>query len=107
MRVLMTTDTIGGVWSYCLELCRALQPAGIEIALATMGAKPTDDQRREISAIPNIQLHESSLKLEWMDNPWDDVERAGVWLLELESHLSPDLIHLNGYAHGSMPWSAP
>ena len=38
-RVLMTADTIGGVWTYALELTRALQPHGIEVLLATMGAR--------------------------------------------------------------------
>ena len=107
MRVLMTTDTIGGVWSYCLELCRALRPAGVTVALATMGPPPSDDQRSEAQAVQNIQLFESTFKLEWMDNPWEDVRRAGEWLLELESRFQPDVIHLNGYAHAALPWQTP
>jgi glycosyltransferase involved in cell wall biosynthesis len=46
-------------------------------------------------------------KLEWMDDPWDDVARAGEWLLDLERIESPDLVHLNGYAHGALPFAAP
>jgi glycogen synthase len=42
-----------------------------------------------------------------MDDPWDEVEAAGEWLLGLEEYFTPDLIHLNGYAHGSLPWRAP
>src|SRR3954466_5858613 len=105
MKLFMTTDTIGGVWSYSLELSRALQPAGVQIALATMGPPPTDDQRAESRAIPNIHLFESTFKLEWMDNPWQDVARAGDWLLDLESEFHPDIIHLNGYAHAALPFS--
>jgi glycogen synthase len=41
MRVLITTDTIGGVWTYAMELARALAPRRVEIALATMGAPLT------------------------------------------------------------------
>ena len=37
-RILMTADTIGGVWTYALEFARALGPHGIEVTLATMGA---------------------------------------------------------------------
>ncbi|MDQ3796543.1 MAG: glycosyltransferase family 1 protein, partial [Pseudomonadota bacterium] len=33
MKVLMTTDAVGGVWSYALELARALEPFDIEVAL--------------------------------------------------------------------------
>jgi glycosyltransferase involved in cell wall biosynthesis len=42
-----------------------------------------------------------------MDNPWGDVRAAGDCLLELEQTFSPDIIHLNGYAHGALPWKAP
>lgn len=36
-RILMTADTVGGVWTYALELAQALDSRGIQIALATMG----------------------------------------------------------------------
>jgi glycosyltransferase involved in cell wall biosynthesis len=42
-----------------------------------------------------------------MDEPWDDVARAGDWLLGLERALAPDAVHVNGYAHGALPWRAP
>jgi len=42
-----------------------------------------------------------------MEDPWRDVERAGDWLLGLEARIAPDLVHLNGYAHAALPWSAP
>lgn len=106
-RVLMTADTIGGVWTYALELARALAPHGIEIGLATMGARLSLDQRSEIAALANVKVFESSFKLEWMDEPRADVERAGDWLLELEASFGPDMIHLNNFSHGSFPWRAP
>src|SRR6266480_1325872 len=42
-----------------------------------------------------------------MDGAWDDVDRAGDWLLEIEERVHPDLIHLNGYSHAALPWNAP
>src|SRR3954464_14435194 len=39
--------------------------------------------------------------------PWADVERAGEWLLDAAEALSPDVVHLNGYAHGALPWDVP
>jgi glycosyltransferase involved in cell wall biosynthesis len=42
-----------------------------------------------------------------MEDPWLDVARAGDWLLSLERDLQPDLVHLNGFAHGSLKWMAP
>ncbi len=107
LRVLMTADTMGGVWQYCLDLSNALAQRGVRIALAVMGAPPNREQRHAAERIPYLELFESSFKLEWMEDPWDDVARAGDWLLGLERKLQPDLIHLNGYAHGAFAWNAP
>jgi glycosyltransferase involved in cell wall biosynthesis len=106
-KVLMTADTVGGVWTYAVELARGLADQGIEVALATLGA-PLDELQREMAGrIPRLKVFESTFKPEWMEDPWRDVERAGDWLLGLEERFSPDLVHLNGYAHGALPWSAP
>ncbi len=107
MRILMTADAIGGVWTYAMELCRALAEHDVEVTLATMGDAPTADQCRQVFALPNVNLYVSRYKLEWMPNPWDDVARAGEWLLDLEQKTRPDVIHLNGYVHAAMDWNAP
>jgi glycosyltransferase involved in cell wall biosynthesis len=106
-RVLMTADTVGGVWSYALELCRSLAEWEVEVHLATLGAPLRPDQWKQVSLLRNVEVHESRWKLEWMPDPWADVERAGEWLLSLEEKTQPDLIHLNGYAHGALGWRAP
>ncbi|MFP4143823.1 MAG: glycosyltransferase family 4 protein [Phycisphaeraceae bacterium] len=106
MNILMTTDTVGGVWTYAIELCAALRDRGSRVTLATMGPAPSDAQRQE-AARAGASLRESTWRLEWMDDPWDDVDRAGDWLLELEREIQPDVIHLSGYAHANLPWRAP
>ncbi len=107
MRVLMTTDTVGGVWTYALDLIRALEPAGVEVLLATMGPPPSVEQRAAAAARGNLRLETSSYQLEWMPEPWDDVRRAGSWLLGLADAFDPTLIHLNGYVHAALPWQRP
>lgn len=98
MKVLMTTDTIGGVCTYALELARALTPH--RITLATMGNPPTAQQERDVYLAGNIDLRVSVFRLEWMENAWEDVRQAGAWLLRLEEQIKPDVVHLNGYSHG-------
>jgi glycogen synthase len=107
MKVLMTTDTVGGVWVYALELARALQPHGVEVALATMGSRITSAQHEEARQLSNVQLFPSEYKLEWMEDPWAEVAEAGEWLLWLEQCVQPDVVHLNGYVHGALPWRVP
>jgi glycogen synthase len=107
MRVLMTTDAVGGVWTYALELADALAPHGVEVALATMGPAPSPSQRADLLRSAVVRSYEQPFALEWMDEPWDDVRRAGEWLVELERRLRPDVVHLNGYVHAALPWRAP
>jgi glycosyltransferase involved in cell wall biosynthesis len=106
-RVLLTTDTVGGVWTHTLDLCRGLEAEGVDVILATMGPGLRPDQREEMEELRRVELCESQYRLEWMEDPWDDVARAGEWLLDLERRFNPDIIHLNGYAHGALPWSSP
>ena len=106
-RVLMTADTVGGVWTYAIELGRALAAEGVEVALATMGGPANAEQRSEARAIANLQLYESEYRLPWMEDPWEDVELAGDWLLDLGARLKPDVVHLNEPVHAQLPWTVP
>lgn len=106
-RILMTADTLGGVWSYALELARGLRPFGTEIALMTMGAPLSRGQRAEVKGLANVEVFETAFRVEWMDDPWCDCDAAGERLLALEASIVPDLIHLNGYGHGALPWRSP
>ena len=107
LSVLMTTDTVGGVWHYSLELARGLASYGIRTVLATMGPPLTASQRSTASAVAELQVQESRYRLEWMPDADEDIQRAGDWLLSLERRFSPDIVHVNGFAHGCLPWKAP
>jgi glycosyltransferase involved in cell wall biosynthesis len=107
MKVLMTADPIGGVWNYALELCTALRPLRVQVALATLGRELTPNQRQQVATLPNVTLYESAYRLEWMPEPWEDLERAGEWLLRIERETRPDVIHLNHLVHADLPWMSP
>jgi glycogen synthase len=107
MTVLMTADTVGGVWTYALDLARALSGSGIRVVLATMGDRLTAEQRAEAWRRPNLSIVESTYRLEWMPDPWRDVDESGEWLLDLAQQYQPDIVHLNGYSHGALPFAAP
>lgn len=106
-RLLMTTDTVGGVWTYALDLAGALARRGITTVIAALGPPPSPAQRRQAEAVAGLDLVELAGKLEWMPHPDADLARQGRGLLELERQFRPDLVHLNGYAHGALAWSSP
>jgi glycogen synthase len=104
----MTADPVGGVWTYMLELVRGLVAAEVEVVVASLGGPVSAEQRSAFDRIgPRAKLLADHRRLEWMDQPWEDVASSGEWLLALEEEHRPDLIHLNGYAHGSLPFRAP
>jgi glycosyltransferase involved in cell wall biosynthesis len=106
-RVLMTGDTVGGVWTFTLELAEALGKLGVQVALATMGGLPSPTQRREAARISNLRHFPSDFKLEWMDDPWCDVEVSAGWLHDVAADFAPDVIHLNTYGHGTVVGNVP
>jgi glycosyltransferase involved in cell wall biosynthesis len=107
MNVLMTADTVGGVFSYALELSGALGRRGFSVALAAKGGMLSPDQWAEARRVPGLEIFECCDRPEWMEDPWEDVARSSEWLLGLAEHLRPDVVHLNDYAHGALPFGAP
>lgn len=102
----MTCDTIGGVWTYTMTLCKAVV-GHADIHLATMGRPLNAIQRSQVEQLCNVSVHESAYRLCWMADAGDDVAKAGQWLLELERELQPDVVHLNDLGHGGLSWQSP
>ncbi len=106
-RILMTADAVGGVWQYSVDLISALAKHGIAVLLANLGPSPSEEQKSEFRQLSNARLVEGDFALEWMQNPWREVDRSKDWLLDLEQQFRPDVVHLNGYALADAPWLAP
>jgi glycogen(starch) synthase len=107
MKVLMTADAVGGVWTYASELIEGLAERDVEVTLAVLGPSPTREQRRRLCAGSVARYAERNYALEWMDDPWTDLDRTALWLLELVDTCEPDLVHLNGFALGALPLTVP
>lgn len=103
--VLMTADTVGGVWSYTLSLCREL--AETRFIVATMGPPARPEQRREIGALGNVALVESGFRLEWMAGGIADLPASRGWLAALAERHDADLVHVNGYGHARLDCALP
>jgi glycogen(starch) synthase len=106
-KILMTVDAVGGVWTYAMDLCRGLTAHKVEVALVTFGKAASPEQRAEVCTLPGVTFVETSFKLEWMDDPWPEVDAAGVFLQRFAEKWHPDLVHLNGYTHAALNWPVP
>ncbi|MBV9533456.1 MAG: glycosyltransferase family 4 protein [Bradyrhizobium sp.] len=103
--ILMTADTVGGVWTYASALASALSELQAQVYLMTMGPRARADQREMLP--PSVQVIESGLALEWQDPAGEDLERAREYLGAVEQRVNPDVIHLNSYREATFPWHAP
>ena len=106
-RVLMTTDAVGGVWTYSLELARGLSEAGVEVMLAVVGPPPSDRQRDEAIAIPRLVLVVPGLELEWQDRTGPLALGSRQRLLGLARAFEPDIVHCNGFREAAAEFRVP
>lgn len=89
MRILFVADNLGGVRTFTAELTRELITRDIEVHLALIGPGG--------SSAPASTCAARDLRLEWMENPWADVERTAAWIDERRREVEPDLIHMNTF----------
>ena len=89
LRLLLVTDAVGGVWTYSLELARALRPLGIETVLAVMGPSPSAKQCEDAAGFKPI---DTGLPLEWLDTNPAEIRRAGRALAALAECEGVDLV---------------
>lgn len=105
-RVLMTADTVGGVWTYATNLASSLATLGTEVHLVSMGPRPRPDQREMLSDSA-VRLIESDLALEWQDPDAADIVHARDFFASLEKRIRPDIIHLNSFREATLDWHVP
>lgn len=106
IRIMMTTDTVGGVWTYACALASSLAASGADVTLVTLGPRARVDQRQMLRGT-GVNLIETDLALEWQDPEGRNVSDAKRVLGNLESRLMPDVVHLNSFREATFDWRAP
>ena len=107
IRVMITADTVGGVWTYATSLARSLAAAACEVDIVTMGPRPTQLQRRSLEGLRGISLTETDLLLEWADPAGYDASNAYRELARIVERLAPDVLHFNSYREAAFEWPVP
>lgn len=103
----MTTDAVGGVWRYALDLCCGLAERGLEPILAVLGPAAAPDQRAEAEKA-SISLVETGLPLDWTAPDAPSVHAAQRALQVLAHDLGCDAVHLHTPAFAAAGrWDLP
>lgn len=103
MRVLLTTDTVGGVWDYSCTLARALDEDGHDVLVAVLG----ELGRRRRHLPPGVEVAARPYSLEWMPGSDADVAASTMWLERLARLWNPDVVHLNQFSAALGSYDAP
>lgn len=107
MHILVTADTLGGVWTYTRELVTGLVRRGDRVTLVSFGDIPTAAQTRWMDGLPNLDYRPTAFKLEWMLDSEDDMKASSQYLEALIWESRPDLLHFSQFYYGALDCDIP
>ena len=97
----MTTDAIGGVWRYAVELSRGLAERGCAVTLAVVGPPAAPSQRAELA--PGVRVLDTGLPLDWLAERPADLDRASFALATLARDADVALLHAPALLRATWP----
>lgn len=107
MHVLVTADTLSGVWTYTRELVTGLVSRGIRVTLVSFGEIPLPQQTVWMENLHGLEYRPTAFRLDWMQEAEHDFNDSCAYLTALVKELKPDLLHLNQPCYGSLPVNIP
>jgi glycogen synthase len=107
MRILVTADTVGGVWTYTRELVTGLTLRGVEVILVSFGGIPSTAQTAWMKGSPDLDYRPTDYKLEWMQGSESDLVASAKYLQAVIAETRPDLLHLNQFYYGALDSDLP
>ena len=107
MHLLITSDTVGGVWTYTQELVTGLVNRGHGVTLVSFGGLPAPHQTEWMRGLPGLDYRPTEYALEWMETAERDIEESRRYLELLVHEAKPDLLHFSQYCYGSLAVEIP
>jgi len=107
MRVLITSDTVGGVWTYTHELVTGLVSRGHCVTLVSFGKLPLPHQTAWMQTLAGLDYRPTEYRLEWMEVAERDIEESRRYLKLLVEEVQPDILHLSQYCYGDIEADVP
>ena len=92
MHVLVTADTLGGVWTYARELVTGLVSRGVRVTLVSLGEIPLPEQTSWMDNLHGLEYRPTAFRLDWMQEGELDLEASLAYITALVQALKPDLL---------------
>jgi len=107
VHVLVTADTLSGVWTYTRELVAGLASRGVRVTLVSFGDVPLPAQIAWLDDLKDVDYRPTAFRLDWMQEGEQDFVDSSNYLAALVKELKPDLLHLNQLCYGGLPVNVP
>jgi glycosyltransferase involved in cell wall biosynthesis len=107
LHILITTDTLSGVWTCTRELATGLVSRGIRVTLVSFGEIPLPQETAWMDRLHGLQYRPTAFRLDWMEQGEQDLKDSSAYLTALVKELKPDLLHLNQMCYGNLPVAVP
>lgn len=107
MHVLITSDTVGGVWTYTQELVTGLVHAGHRVTLVSFGKLPLPQQTTWMQTLARLDYFPTEYRLEWMEIAERDIDDSRRYLKLLINEVHPDVLHFSQYCYGDLETETP
>jgi len=107
MHVLITTDTMNGIWTYTRELASGLMGRGFRVTLVSFGEIPMPEQTAWMERFPDLRYIPTAFRLDWMEHGEEHFEEASEFLCALIDDCRPDLLHSNHLCYGALRCRLP
>jgi glycogen synthase len=107
VHILVTTDTLSGVWTYTRELVTGLVGRGERVTLVSFGEIPVPEQTAWMDSLSGLEYRPTAFRLDWMQDAEEDFKDSSAYLTALVKERKPDLLHLNHPCYGSLNVRTP
>lgn len=112
MRLLITTDTVGGVWRFAQELVDGLLEVGDSVALVSFGRLPSLAQLAECEQLfgrwgNRFWYRASDASLEWMQDNGCCFEEGALLVENVADEFGAELLHVNQFCYSAAKLDLP
>ena len=106
MHLLITADTIGGVWTYTRELVCGLLDRGHKVTLVSFGKIPGPTESDWL-ARKNLTYYPTVFPLEWMQDAQPGITESARYLARVVYENRPDVLHFSQFCYGALELGLP
>jgi glycogen synthase len=107
LHILVTTDTLSGVWTHTRELVTGLVSRGVRVTLVSFGEIPLPQETAWMDRLHGLQYRPTAFRLDWMQEGEIDLKDSAAYLTALAKELKPDLLHLHQMCYGNLRVDIP